>query len=74
MKTKNVKEYYTQYMYYYNNYHGYSHNNTTVWEDITPSSQTKWIMSFDVGDGVIPQWMINGPQPVKTRKVINARV
>lgn len=50
MKTKDVKEYYTKYMYYYNKYHGYSHDNTKPWEEI------------------------NGPEPVKTRKVINARV
>lgn len=74
MKTKDVKEYYTKYMYYYNNYHGFSHNNTNPWEEIAPSNQSKWILAYEGDEGIIPQWMINGPEPVKTRKVINARV
>ena len=73
MKTKDVEEYYTKYMYYYNKYHGYSHDNTKPWEEI--NGQSKWILAYEADEGIIlNQWMINGPEPVKTRKVINARV
>lgn len=75
MKTKDVKEYYTKYMYYYNNYNGYSHDKTNPWEELNPSNQSKWIIAYEADEGIIlNQWMINGPEPVKTRKVINARV
>lgn len=77
MKTKDVEEYYTKYMYYHCIYSDNNINDIKEYNNIISSVKENWIKSFNQNNGEIPEWLVSEAKskliPKKPRTVINPR-